>query len=683
MNYKRTLGPDPKSKSNVEAEKGETVLTNMSRGLNNIIEFYEIAGKKHSEGGTPLNLPTDDLGQGASFVFSDKLKITEPAVLELFNVKKKTATYADVSKKHLDIINKSKDLLLNPGVDKIAKKSAELNIETSVMLLNKLKLLQESSKGFENGLPSGTESYLKEMGIDPQSFLNPSEEMQEASSTAQTKALGGIVRKNKMLFMSDGGNVSSQFGDKDPNARTQYTYIKEVLGKNEGFKKALFEEYKKISKDPSYYGKGYAGQLNNPDAFGKFEIKSPEEAYQAYLKMQERNLIFKSNGYNVSQTANDPSQNKEVPLWAKQHNVPISNMDDIAKEQIAYWAFENLSKNRDAYNDELKTVLQPFSATQFGSNDDRFKGAPSTITLADGAYTNTSAGQISNFKAPPIEQKENGKLTFPTVEKQIDSPNPDPTKVSGLEPQQTQLENPLGYRSQDIRNLNRALESRAGIKRYDPFSVTPEMKGLDVAYYSPERQIAAIMEQVNSAEDISKAFGDAQGATSGALALSGSAFDATADAISNYADKNVGLFNSVSTANTEIHNRQNAMEADAKNQLYADNVDMDEKFRRGVEMAKDKIVLMKNAAETNMAQRYNANLMTEQFKTDPYSGLTYFTNGKDLVPTSASQKDAADELNEFMKKVPNLDPNVAAKVFMGVKSGKFEIEPLQQVTPNQ
>jgi hypothetical protein len=100
-------------------------------------------------------------------------------------------------------------------------------------------------------------------------------------------------------------------------------------------------------------------------------------------------------------------------------------------------------------------------------------------------------------------------------------------------------------------------------------------------------------------------------------------------------------------------------------------------------MAKDKIVLMKNAAETNMAQRYNANLMTEQFKTDPYSGLTYFTNGKDLVPTSASQKDAADELNEFMKKVPNLDPNVAAKVFMGVKSGKFEIEPLQQVTPNQ
>ncbi len=358
-------------------------------------------------------------------------------------------------------------------------------------------------------------------------------------------------------------------------------------------------------------------------------------------------------------------------------------MDGIAKEQIAYRAFENLSNNRSAYSEDLKQVLQPFSATQFGSSDDKFRGNPSTITLSDGAYTNTSAGQVSNFEAPPSTAvTPEGKLTFtPKAEDTLIKPG----EYDPADPEKRILDQPLGFRSQDIRNLNRAVESRAGIRRYDPFAISPDLKTMDAAYYSPERAIAAIQESVNSAEDVSKSFGDSQGASAASLALSGKAFDATANVISDYADKNVGLYNNISAANTEIQNKQNMIDAETKTQLYADNVDMDEKFRRGVEMAKDKIAMMRNAAETNMAQTYNANLLTEQYKKDPLTGLVYFTNGKDLVPTTnGNSQTPAEELQDFIKSVPQLDPNVAAKVFLGMKTGKYSLEPADGfVTPNE
>jgi hypothetical protein len=71
----KTLGAVSRKVANVEAEKGETVVTNMSRGLNNIFEMYSIGGKKHSQGGTPLALPTDNGNEtdGTSFIFSECL----------------------------------------------------------------------------------------------------------------------------------------------------------------------------------------------------------------------------------------------------------------------------------------------------------------------------------------------------------------------------------------------------------------------------------------------------------------------------------------------------------------------------------------------------------------------------------------------------------------------------------
>ena len=91
-----TQGVDRKL-ANVEAEKGETMLT--TDGVSNEKILVGIGGEKHGNGGTPLNAP-----EGTA-IFSDSLKIKDPIILKFFNENgKKPKTFAQLSKKY-DVTN--------------------------------------------------------------------------------------------------------------------------------------------------------------------------------------------------------------------------------------------------------------------------------------------------------------------------------------------------------------------------------------------------------------------------------------------------------------------------------------------------------------------------------------------------------------------------------------------------
>ena len=63
----------PREQANLEAEKGETVLTDMNN--DGSFELYNIGGNRHHSGGTPLNLPPQ------SFIYSDRMSISSNANL--------------------------------------------------------------------------------------------------------------------------------------------------------------------------------------------------------------------------------------------------------------------------------------------------------------------------------------------------------------------------------------------------------------------------------------------------------------------------------------------------------------------------------------------------------------------------------------------------------------------------
>jgi len=195
----KVLGPVNRNIANVEAEKGETVVTNMSRGLNNIYEMYSIGGKKHSQGGTPLNLPTDGdkESDGTSFIFSDnkKMIVKDPALLEYFGVNpKKPQTFAGISKSWLDAINKSKQILINDTADNISRKSAQMSMDNAAFKIAALKLLQESKKGMKDGVPNGLSPFFDKLQIDPSEMFAMNEQDAEVANQAVAKAFGGAIQ---------------------------------------------------------------------------------------------------------------------------------------------------------------------------------------------------------------------------------------------------------------------------------------------------------------------------------------------------------------------------------------------------------------------------------------------------------------------------------------------------------
>ena len=146
-NLAATISAVPRDEANIEAERGETVVGDLDTDGN--LEHAKIGGKRHFEGGTPLNVPD------GSFIFSDTsaLRIKNKDLLKnIFGITgNKSTTPADVAKKYE--LNKYKDMLQDPTVDPMTKKTAQMMIDNNLKKLGQLALIQEGMKGFPDGIP--------------------------------------------------------------------------------------------------------------------------------------------------------------------------------------------------------------------------------------------------------------------------------------------------------------------------------------------------------------------------------------------------------------------------------------------------------------------------------------------------------------------------------------------------
>ena len=160
-----TLTAVPRSKANLEAEGGETVVGNIDGS--GMPSKYMIKGPRHTNGGVPLNLPDD------SFIFSDTkdMKIADPIILKMFNkpVKKGGYTPAELSKPY--DLNKYRMILQDPDSDVIARKTAELMIKTYTLKLGALALAQEGKKGFPQGIPAIAQPYMEANNITEEQVM--------------------------------------------------------------------------------------------------------------------------------------------------------------------------------------------------------------------------------------------------------------------------------------------------------------------------------------------------------------------------------------------------------------------------------------------------------------------------------------------------------------------------------
>jgi hypothetical protein len=143
----KTIQEVPREQANIEAEKGETIYADVDG--DGMYEHLNIEGRRHTQGGTPLDVPE------GSFVFSDtaKMRIKDPATLNKFglSVRKGGYTPAEIAKKY--DVNKYKGILQDSNSDQMMKNTAMLMIKSFQRKLAELALIQESMKGFPQGIP--------------------------------------------------------------------------------------------------------------------------------------------------------------------------------------------------------------------------------------------------------------------------------------------------------------------------------------------------------------------------------------------------------------------------------------------------------------------------------------------------------------------------------------------------
>ena len=188
VDVRYSLSSVPRDVANIEAEGGETVLTDLTNDGN--YGLYDITGPRHSSGGVPMFLPEQ------SFIFSDteKMKMDKTELAEFGIESKKKMTPAKVSKKF--DLNRYYGLLNSEYADKIQANSAELMLIKNGGSLSKLAFGQELKKDFEEGVPAAAHPYLNSIGIDPMEFSAQVEQRQQGGQEQMGEMrYGGMLRK--------------------------------------------------------------------------------------------------------------------------------------------------------------------------------------------------------------------------------------------------------------------------------------------------------------------------------------------------------------------------------------------------------------------------------------------------------------------------------------------------------
>lgn len=168
MSVSKYITAVPREEANLEAEGGETVYGDING--DGIPEHKIIKGPRHSGGGVPLNLPDD------TFIYSDfrGMNIKDPVLLAHFgkgSKGKKSFTPAQLAKQY--DIDKYRKILQDPNSDNIDIRTAELMIGNYNKKLAALALVQESQKGFPQGIPAVAKPYMAENKHDESTFINP------------------------------------------------------------------------------------------------------------------------------------------------------------------------------------------------------------------------------------------------------------------------------------------------------------------------------------------------------------------------------------------------------------------------------------------------------------------------------------------------------------------------------
>ena len=614
----RTLKPVPREEANLEAELGETVVTNLQN--EGIPEFYKIGGKRHYNGGTPLNLPE------SSFIFSrdNKMKISDPAALNVFGKSgKKAYTPAELSKQY--DLNKYREILANPFSDKMQIETAEMMIQNYNLKLGALALAQESTKGFDGGIPAISMGYLQELGIDPSSLAGMEEQQGQMQPPQMPTGKYGMEmfkgggQKRLKKYQTEGqvtydgtGRVPGSY----QSGEAPYTY-------DQRFQKAGYDRLNHLFKG---YGLDPLDEsiIGNEDMFmpavnrlHKYEIENrPNMVIETMLRDPNNKL------YNTLATLKDPD----------------GNSYERSKEGVAKAKADGMLTNDqllDSYDDQqwyyrgMETAVQDMSREEY----DKF------MAEHEGEFMTGKDGHQYLY-----DEENKRYLRYQPYERRIEkTPDPDPVVNTDKKLQEYKQNIPFLMSNPDRADIGLAAYDLLSLKKYDPMRPAniDYRENVDFADYKQAR--ANVNSQVAGIARNAAAMGNPQAYAATMGAIQGNAMSNLGELQAQEFNTNVGISNA---RNARV--AQGKMAADQANAASAKQY-FDETNIANQQFDNSKRALRRNLADAyrqgfdNRANLYATNMMSDNYHYDPRTHQFKFRPGytpkAEKTPTMASTYD--------------------------------------------
>ena len=452
ISARRDLTAVARKGANVEAEGGETVVTNFNN--DGIPEHYNIKGPRHTHGGVPLSLPED------SFIFSDtaKMKIKDPKILAQFNMPPKKGGYtpAEIAKKYN--INKFKKVLMDPNSDEMQIATAEKMITDYNLKLAKLALIQESMKGFPQGIPEIAKPYLAQLNIDPNMFFGGQDDEQaeqnqqvaegEAEEADEEQmAYGGIPTarngRARDYFNRAMYNLNPYYNMDNYNA---YAYT----GMYPGMYRQPSAEYHYSSNDP----RASKAAMNRPEDLPDFlkykNVQSIDYKHErpgaikrffgaptvttATYKFGPGQQPSTTNASNTKTQTNTQTNIQTQPASTSQQNAGATSPGYIDANQLPYNRPGAPGPWNSRFNDNTYGSSQPFRVQGKGVNQSLYTQPNVTkAPVGINPQTNLPYGNYGDPKSYIQDVMDDWNVPAPTQKPNI-PPAPAPYPQTGLPP---------------------------------------------------------------------------------------------------------------------------------------------------------------------------------------------------------------------------------------------------------
>ncbi len=622
---KKVLEPTSRAAANIEAEKGETAFILNEEGLP---AHYKIGGKRHSEGGTPLNVPED------TFIFSDTkgMIIKDPQILAQFG-ETKPKTPAKIAERY--DMNQYRKVLSDKDTDDLQRQTAEKMIENYTMLLGKLALVQESMKGFPQGIPMISQPYMIMNNIKPEDILPkpadqqapPQPEFEEAEAMEDQPmppmAMFGYEAP-PMLPPTYFANGGSSRGRMVRVVRTpQYSYGGSLPKAQNG------SSGRGGRQDTYEYVSAWAQKYLENSKQGKYATELPPTMTDPNLRTRVKTQGAIS-GYEGAYGDREIIDN--FGEFKKRHNWFFKDYPNLTIED--FLKNHGLGKNgliekfQQAYNAKAAEYGLPEYFTKDGPQGTKF----------DAVYGEHTYSAPGFNPAPPQET--------PPVEEPVAKQEP----LDIPEVEEVRKNVPYAWFPQDIINLGVAASTK--IPRIKTFYEPLQFRTPDTAYlrenYNP--YLAAEQTGVQGA----LAYAQKPGAFAMTSALAGKTAEQAAKHNLDIANLNAEKYDRASTQAATIANAN----AEYNSKLRMQDFDARQLYERDRVMAQNKkraeIAKAINTGITNAASIYNLNQMNQQYQIDPRTGgLVTYVNPKMITPDENALMDS--KFQEFQMWKNNTD----------------------------